>query len=197
MPPGRWRTSRHGYADLTADVGAVLAALQSRLSGRRVVLLGHSLGGQLGALRLATAEEPSVAGLALVACGIPYYKRFPHAGLAVLGVTQVIRGTSAALGYWPGTGFGGRQASGVIRDWAYTARTGRFPILAGADTDAAIAGMTTPVLAVSISRDRFAPVPACDPHPRFHRNTGLTGTLLDRPSAPAAVQRRRGQTCPR
>ena len=45
--------SRYGYADLAGDVGAVLDALKPRLDGRRVLLLGHSLGGQACALHLA------------------------------------------------------------------------------------------------------------------------------------------------
>src|SRR5690242_2445196 len=45
------RRSRYGYADLAGDVGAVLDHLKP--DGRKVVLVGHSLGGQACALHLA------------------------------------------------------------------------------------------------------------------------------------------------
>ena len=65
------RACRYGYAELAADVGAVLDALKPRLDGRRTVLLGHSLGGQAAVLHLALHGEPGVDGLALVAVGLP------------------------------------------------------------------------------------------------------------------------------
>src|SRR5262245_28718219 len=121
------RSSRYGYSDLASDVGAVLASLKT--DGRTVLLLGHSLGGQACALHLAlgpSAEE--VDGLVLVAVGLPYFRAY-HGRRArgVLVLTQWVNAVSAVLRVWPGWGFGGRQARGVIRDWAYTARHGRFP----------------------------------------------------------------------
>jgi predicted alpha/beta hydrolase len=50
----------------------------------------------------------------------------------------------------------------VIRDWAYTARTGRFPPLPGGDTADAMAAVRTPVLAISLARDRYPPSPTMD-----------------------------------
>jgi predicted alpha/beta hydrolase len=82
--------------------------------------------------------------------------------LAVLSMTQSIHATSTALRVWPGWGFGGRQARGVIGDWAYTARTGRFPRLDGVDIEAAVAAVRTPVLAVSLERDQYTPAPTVD-----------------------------------
>ncbi|HEX6498454.1 MAG TPA: alpha/beta fold hydrolase [Micromonosporaceae bacterium] len=159
-PPSR--RCRYGYAELADDVGAVLDALKSRLDGRRVVLLGHSLGGQVCALYLALNPHATVDGLALVAVGLPYHRAYPRAGLRVLLSTQAIAATSALLRVWPGWGFGGRQARGVIRDWAYTARTGRFPRLDGVDAEAALGSVTTPVLAVSVQRDQYTPSATLD-----------------------------------
>ncbi|MGS2617217.1 alpha/beta hydrolase family protein [Micromonospora sp. LZ34] len=152
------RACRYGYPELAADVGAVLAALKPRLDGRRTVLLGHSLGGQTALLHLAVHGADAVDGLALVAVGIPYWRSYP--GLRRFGVLPYSQGIAAAarlLGVWPGWGFGGRQARGVIRDWAHTARTGRFPQLDGVDAEAAVRAVRTPVLAVSVDDDQYTP----------------------------------------
>ncbi|WCN83451.1 alpha/beta hydrolase family protein [Micromonospora sp. LH3U1] len=156
--PAPSRADRHGYPDLADDVGAVLAALKPRLDGRTRLLLGHSLGGQAALLHLALHGGDEVDGLALVAVGIPYWRSYPgRRGLGVLPYTQGIAATAALLGVWPGWGFGGRQARGVIRDWAYTARTGRFPRLNGTDTEAAVRAVRHPVLAISVDDDQYTP----------------------------------------
>jgi predicted alpha/beta hydrolase len=148
------RRSAYGYAELADDIGAVWRALEPRLGGRTRLLLGHSLGGQAAVLHLARPAPSTVDGLVLVAVGLPYFRSYPAArGAVVLPYTQAIAGTSALLGVWPGWGFGGRQARGVIRDWGYTARYGRFPARLGADLGA----VRTPVLAVSVDHDRYTP----------------------------------------
>ncbi|MGI5237088.1 alpha/beta hydrolase family protein [Dactylosporangium sp. CA-139066] len=155
-PPSR--ASRYDLADLTEDVDAVLQFLKPRRAGRRTVLIGHSLGGQACALHLAAEPASDVAGLALLAVGVPYWRRYPAGQrLRVLLQTQTLGVASTLLRVWPGWGFGGRQARGVIRDWARTARTGRYPALRGLDMEAALARVTTPVLAVDMAGDLFTP----------------------------------------
>jgi predicted alpha/beta hydrolase len=160
-PPSRGST--YGYAELAGDVGAVLARLGHRLDGRRVILVGHSLGGQACLLHLARSGDHRIGGLALLAVGLPYWRVYrERARSGVFAFTQSINATSALLGVWPGWGFGGRQARGVIRDWAFTARTGRFPRLGDVDAEAAMARVRTPVLAVSLERDQFTPASTVD-----------------------------------
>lgn len=152
------RASTYGYTELAGDVAAVLEALKPRLDGRPRLLLGHSLGGQAALLHLALTKDSTVDGLVLVAVGLPYWRLYPgRRGYQVLPYTQAIAATAALLGVWPGWGFGGRQARGVMRDWAYTARTGRFPVLDGVDAEAALREVRTPVLAVSVDDDHYAP----------------------------------------
>jgi predicted alpha/beta hydrolase len=202
--PRASRRSRYGYGELAGDVGAVLDALGPRLDGRRVVLVGHSLGGQACVLHLALAGTARVHGLVLVAVGLPWYRLYPGRRAAtVLAFTQGIVGVAAALRYWPGWGFGGRQAYGVMRDWGYTARHGRFPRLgarSGPDVEAALATIRTPVLAVSVDHDQFTPAPTTDhlvaklraaPVERIHLTTAEASAPLDhfawvRASAPIA-----------
>lgn len=157
------RASRYGYAELTDDVGAVLEHLKPRREGRRVLLLGHSLGGQVCLLHLARTGGAEVDGLALVAAGLPYWRSYQDIRkLLVWPMTQAIGATATLLGYWPGWGFGGRQARGVVRDWAYTARTGRFPLIYGVDLTGTVAALHLPVLAVSLARDQYTPASTVD-----------------------------------
>ncbi|MFG2068839.1 alpha/beta fold hydrolase [Micromonospora tulbaghiae] len=156
--PAPSRACRYGYQEMAADIGAVLDALKPRLDGRTRLLLGHSLGGQVAVLHQALHDDGRVDGLALVAVGLPWWRRYPgRRGWGVLPYTQGIAATARLLGVWPGWGFGGRQAAGVIRDWAHTARTGRFPALDGVDTEAAVRRIRTPVLAVSVDDDQYTP----------------------------------------
>jgi predicted alpha/beta hydrolase len=156
--PRAGRGSRYGLANLAGDIAAVLAYLKPRLNGRTRLLLGHSLGGQAALLHTALGTEQPVDGLALVASGLPYWRGFhgPRRYL-VLPYTQTVGAISTLLGWWPGWGFGGRQARGVIRDWAYTARTGRFPRLNGVDTEEELRRVRTPVLAISFDHDPLTP----------------------------------------
>jgi predicted alpha/beta hydrolase len=188
------RSSRYGYADIASDVGAVLDHLKPRLDGRRRYLLGHSLGGQACALHLGLHGDTEVDGLILVAVGLPYYGAYPGTRKwGVLGYTQWISATAAALRVWPGWGFGGRQARGVIRDWGYTARHGRFPRLDGTDAEAALTAVRTPVLAISVDRDQFTPPGTLDhlcrkltaaPIERVHLTGGLDHFSWARASDP-------------
>jgi predicted alpha/beta hydrolase len=55
------------------DIPAAAALVERRASGLPIYLGGHSLGGQLMLLHVA-ATRPDIAGMALVACAIPYYR---------------------------------------------------------------------------------------------------------------------------
>jgi predicted alpha/beta hydrolase len=140
------------YRELSDHVGAVLASLEERRAGRRTVLLGHSLGGQVSALHLARSGA-HVDGLIFIAVGIPYWRVYGHRGLGVLGFTQSINAVSLVLRHWPGWGFGGRQPRGVIRDWAYTGRHGHFPPRLGARFDA----VDVDLLSITVENDQYTP----------------------------------------
>jgi predicted alpha/beta hydrolase len=163
-------------------------ALKPRLDGRRSLLLGHSLGGQVALLHTALAGS-TVDRLVLVATGLPYFRLYrPRTAAVLLPYSTSIAMTAAALGFWPGWGFGGRQARGVIRDWAYTARHGRYPVLKGVDAEAALRTLRTPVLSLSVDNDRYTPPRTADylagklaaaPVVREHHTTAQAGGPLD------------------
>ena len=204
-PPSR--ASRYGYAELADDVGAVLEALKPRRDGRRTVLIGHSLGGQACALHLAASTDrgtrSGVDGLVLLAVGLPYWRVYRgRARLRVLPLTQSVGATARLLGVWPGWGFGGRQAAGVMSDWAYTARTGRYRPINGLAVEATLAEVGTPVLAVDMEADQYTPAPTVDlltsklrsaPIARAHYSAAEAGAPIDhfkwvRAGAPLATR---------
>jgi predicted alpha/beta hydrolase len=161
-PPAS-RRSRYRFADLVDDIGAVQEALRSTVDGRRTLLIGHSLGGQAALLHCALSDDSTVDGLVLVGVGLPYFRVYPgRRSVGVLAMTQSIVAATETLGVWPGWGFGGRQARGVIRDWGYTARHGRYPRLRGVDVEAALREVRTPVLAVDIAHDTLTPQSTVD-----------------------------------
>jgi predicted alpha/beta hydrolase len=153
------------------------------------VLLGHSLGAHACLLHMALTGGVGANGLVLVATGLAYRHTYPGArGYVTLVQTQGIGAAVALLGVWPGWGFGGRQARGVIRDWAYCARRGEYPSMGGVDPRAALAAMRNAVLAVSVEDDRYTPGSGLDhlcgklpaaPVERVHYTTAEAGAPLD------------------
>jgi predicted alpha/beta hydrolase len=154
------RAGRHanwGYRELlTDDLPTSLGALRDAVPSVPLFVGGHSLGGQLASL-LAATSSMSLAGLALVGSGSPFWRCFkPWVGLALVAAPALAN----LVGWLPGrrVGFGGNEARGVIGDWSRTGRTGRY---AGrgidADLEAALRGQSAPVFAQRLRDDWFGP----------------------------------------
>ncbi|MEV6630398.1 alpha/beta fold hydrolase [Actinoplanes sp. NPDC051470] len=159
------RRARFGYSDLLrVDLPAVVALAADR-GAPQVVLVGHSLGGQI-ALLAAASGTVRPAAVVTVATGtsspthLPLVLRWQRR----LGVS-VVRTITWAAGHWPGDRFrfAGRQPRTLIRDWAYEARHGRYRF-AGDPTDyeAALAGSRVPALLIDLAGDRMIPAGAVD-----------------------------------
>lgn len=156
------RAGRHcdwGYRELLQlDVPAGLAAARARWPQARLCLGGHSLGGQLACLYAAAYPE-AASGIALVASGAPYWRRFRHASLIRLAyglVTPLAR----LCGRLPGRriGFGGNEARGVIADWSRSGRSGRYAATAMAtDFEQRLGELRLPVLALRLADDWLGP----------------------------------------
>lgn len=158
------RRSDWGYRELLdADLPAGLAVAHGRWRGADVCIGGHSLGGQLACL-YAALHPSAFAGIALVASGAPYWRRFRHG--AAIGAAYVLAPWLAALcGHLPGRriGFGGNEARGVVADWARSGRTGRYAA-AGMDIDLErrLAALEAPVLALRLRDDWLGPAASLD-----------------------------------
>ena len=92
------RQTRYGYQDLVDDVAAVCAALEPRRAGRPLLLIGHSLGGQVGLLHAAN-DPAGIVGVVLVAAGVPYWRVYPgRRRYGLFAMTQSIGLASRVLG---------------------------------------------------------------------------------------------------
>ncbi|GAA2340553.1 alpha/beta fold hydrolase [Saccharopolyspora halophila] len=181
-----------GYQDFVDDLDGVLDVVDETFpdTAPRFVL-GHSLGGQIAMLHTA-ARPGRVRGAILIASGAVNYRVYP--GLRkyyynLLG-PQAIAAVSAVLGFWPGErfGFGGRQAGGLMRDWARQGRTARWRLSGAAtDYDAALERVSAPLLTVTVDNDTLAPKSAMDdlvgrtggPRTERHYSSADAGAGLD------------------
>lgn len=187
--PVATRAAGYGYLDLVDDADVLLDEVTPELAGRRILLLGHSLGGHISSLllsrRTARGQDIPVHGLCLVACGLPYHALYGWRSPFLYGMATSMTLFASVRGHWPGYGFAGRQARGIIRDWAHTVHHGRFvdPAL-----DAGLAGVKIPLLAVTVDGDQYTP-PATITRltdkftaaeaTRFHYSHSAAGSRLD------------------
>jgi len=144
-----------GYVDMVADVADAVTATRAALPGAPVVLLGHSMGGQLATM-YAALHPGELAGIALAASSTPHWRTWSP---WILPLSAAFAATGALLGHFPGqrVKFAGRESSRVIRDWAHLARTGRF--VAGEE---GLADVDLPLLVVSVEGDWLGPARAVD-----------------------------------
>lgn len=154
------RDSDWGYAELLQDIRASRDLLQQQPPQRRWIIGGHSLGGQLAAL--AFAQQPAAyAGYLVAGSGQPWWRSFPPLqGLGLLAAIAAIPVVLALYGYFPGDRFrfGGREARGVMRDWARSALHGDYrPERVAQDLEALLAAATGPALALRLVSDSYAP----------------------------------------
>lgn len=184
--PGAGRSSRYDFAELSDDVGAVLDALGEQRTGRKTMLLGHSLGGQACVMELARSGRDDVDGLVLIAAGLPYWRAYGSKGWQAHLLRAAVVSTVSVLGYWPGWGFGGPQPAGVMNDWAHTSRTGEFPPHVGVTEQ--LIDIALPTLVLTVEGDEHTPPEVVDqlvnllvsaPVRREHITAEFAGAPLD------------------
>lgn len=150
----------YGYPEMVQDICAAVTQARAEQPGRAVLLLGHSLGGH-GALLAATRLDSLVSGIALVACGTPYWGAWPEDGRPrlrkLIGYVDIL---SRLLPWYPGhwVGFGGDQPRRLMRHWCALATTGILANVPGFRQDAQrFAHLRLPVLSVNVQGDDLAP----------------------------------------
>ncbi|OFS15077.1 hypothetical protein HMPREF3086_13615, partial [Dietzia sp. HMSC21D01] len=121
------RSAPAGYHESAAeDVPLALDAMEQRLGRRPVILLGHSMGAQIGVYHLAR-HDPRVAGLVAVAAQSPFHRGFPGpVGRKLRAGSVILPALGWLSGHVPGQFFGakGRIPADRIRDWARLAAAG-------------------------------------------------------------------------
>lgn len=157
-----------GYRELLQqDWPAYVAFARARFGDGPLFLVGHSLGGQLNCLHQAraTGEQRARAMVMLACCSAHHAGYAPSRKGLVLAGTQLAAAIAVALGHYPGhrLGFGGRQPTSIMRDWAREARLGRYVIEDDPmDYRALLAALDTPALSISFEGDSYAPPRAVD-----------------------------------
>ncbi|SEO59514.1 Predicted alpha/beta hydrolase [Luteibacter sp. UNC138MFCol5.1] len=166
-----------GYRELlTYDLPRSLDTLATTVADVPLHVGGHSLGGQLACL-LAGMTPHELAGVALVASGAPYWRRFPPWVLFAYVAAPML---AHMVGRLPGRriGFGGNEARGVIADWSRSGRRGVYAAVGLAvDLEAALGRQRAPVRALRLQDDWLAPASSLDflldKMPDAPRDTGV------------------------
>ncbi|MEU4596164.1 alpha/beta fold hydrolase [Nocardia sp. NPDC023988] len=176
------RGTRFGYADLVAgDLTEAITWAREQATGP-LVLVGHSLGGQL-AVALESMSPGAFDWLALVAAGTPHWRAFTgRTRLVPLVLPTVFAGMARVQGVFEGHKFGfGRQSAQLIGDWARMARTGSW-----SKKPVALPERSFPLLAISFGDDQLAPTSAVDALVRFFPCASTTRAHVDEPSGHVA-----------
>jgi predicted alpha/beta hydrolase len=136
-----------GYDDEISDIADAVAEARVDDPERPVILLGHSLGAQLGAGHQLHRDPAD--GFVCVAASVPHARYFPHAGIPLMTLGLLIPIVTAVRGFVPSPFFGAPGARTMMREWARIVRTGRPPF-------AVPRRITTPTLSVRLEGDTFA-----------------------------------------
>ena len=143
------------YRDEIEDLDAAVARARTQHPGRPIVLLGHSLGGQLVAGHQTT--HAGVDGVITVAAALPHHRTYPlrQWPQLLLMAAVVVPLLTGVFGYLPRPAFGAPGARTLMREWARIVVTGRPPY-------PSTQPIHTPTLSISFDGDNIAPSSSVD-----------------------------------
>lgn len=164
-PVADLRRDAFGYAQMIREDLPAVFGSAALARAERVVLAGHSLGGQLALLSGAAGTVRPDAVVTLAAGSSTATRRTWLGRTRRTAAVHIVGAVSSSLGYWPGhrLGFAGRQPRALMTDWAHEARHGRYRLHGDrTDYEAALARLGLPALLVDIAGDRMTPSAAVD-----------------------------------
>lgn len=145
--PTASRSHDWGYDDEIREIADAVAKARAEVPDRPVVLLGHSLGSQLGAGH--ELHHPRADAFVTVGASVPHFRSYPYAGLPVLLMGLSVPVIARLRGFVPKPFFGAPGARTLMREWARFVRTGTPPF----DVPHLI---TTPSLVIQLQGDAYA-----------------------------------------
>jgi len=166
-----------GYEEIIEDLRKLIENTNTWFPSGKKVIIGHSLGGQIGSL-FASRYPNSIDGLILIASCSVFYKgwdKVDRVKLYIAGNSFYL--LSKIIGHFPGSvmGFGGREARTVMKDWCYNAVYGEYKLAnSNHDYELSLRQMNIPVLSFSIENDHLASKTAIENlHKKFDRNSKI------------------------
>ena len=128
------------------------AALASMGEGLPLAIGGHSIGGQFAVLHAAAHDRAQA--LALVATGVPHWRRYGWRAVPLLLLAGWVRLATTLHGYYPGRryGFAGNEAGGLMANWTRTIMTGRYRF-PDRDFESMLGGGGLPTVAIGMAQD--------------------------------------------
>ncbi len=152
------------YKILLEDIIEIVYEIKKIYPSKKMIILGHSLGGQLACLSMARYPQLIQKVMTIASCNV-YYKGFGKGAKKVYYGSSLISFISSIWGYYPGNifGFAGKEAKSVMKNWAETAKTGNYNVKKiGFNYEDAMQKCTNPITAFSIEDDDLAPPLAVD-----------------------------------
>ncbi len=167
-------------AYLEDDVACVTQWAKSRFSDAPLYIGGHSLGGHVASLAVASRQK-TYSGVVHLACGFPYHGDFPNpASMFVKFLIIFLPALTKVLGYFPGQwfGFGGREYRGLMLDWRLWARSGNYNIAGFEGVERSLSSYPGRVISVAFEEDTMATTKAIDRSCAVYKRARLTRVKL-------------------
>ncbi len=153
------RKTNFGYKEFISDIKQLIEYSEIWFSNSKKLIVGHSLGGQVGSLFTSQFTE-DIDGLILIASCSVYYKGWnKRTSLKLFFAGKVFYPLSRIFGYFPGNiiGFGGKEAQFVMKDWCFNTINGKYQITnSNFDYEKSLSELCKNVLTISIENDYLA-----------------------------------------
>jgi predicted alpha/beta hydrolase len=155
------RKINFGYCEqIEIEYAAILKKVKEIFPQSKIIIMGHSLGGQMGSMFVSRYNNLADGIILNASCSV-YYKGWGNVkGIGVLWFAKFSNWLAQTLGYYPGhkVGFGSVEARGIITDWYYTAHSANFAAHGSSyNYDKAMRELQKPLLALSYEGDASAP----------------------------------------
>ena len=150
-----------GYREqIEIEYTEIFKTIKHLFPDSKIVLVGHSLGGQMGSMFISRYPHLADAIILNASCSTYYRGWGSIAGKGLYIFATFSARLAKVLGYYPGDkiGFGNVEAAGIMRDWKNTAITGRFTAHGSTfNYEEAMANSQHPVLGITYEGDHSAP----------------------------------------